>query len=176
MPRPPALPRILAETPATPARLDGPQTEKQAVFVSHYATAGVNGAEAARLAGYSSPKSDAYRLLQLPHVRAAVRAARETAINGDLAKLALETLHELMANDTTPAPVRLGAARFSLEMAGHAAGKAETPLADRPLAEMSVAELQRFVEEGERALASVKIVPGRIVSPDTTPDTGNVTE
>jgi len=176
MPRPPALPRILAETPAAPARLDGPQTEKQAAFVLHYATKGISGAEAARMAGYSAPKNDAHRLLQLPHVRAAVRAARETAINGDLAKLALETLHDLMANEATPAPVRLGAARFSLEMAGHAAGKHETPLADRPLAEMSVAELQQFVEEGERALASVKIVPGRVVSPEVTPDGASVTE
>jgi len=163
MPRPPALPRILAETPATPARLDGPQTEKQAAFVSYYAQKGMNGADAARLAGYGDPKQSAWRLLSLPHVRAAVRAARETAINGDLAKLALETLHDLMANESTPAPVRLGAARFSLEMAGHAAGKQETPLHDRPLAEMSVAELQRFVEEGERALASVKIVPAQVV-------------
>jgi phage terminase small subunit len=161
MSRPKALPRILAETDAPPSRLE--TTEQQAAFVRHYATAGVNGAEAAQLAGYAEPRAAAYRLLNKPHVRAAVRAARETAINGDLAKLALETLHELMANETTPAPVRLGAARFSLEMAGHAVGKTETPLADRPLAEMSVAELQRFVEEGERALASVKIVPAQVV-------------
>jgi len=164
MPKPKALPRILAETPATPARLEGPQTDKQAAFIAAYATTGVNGVEAARLAGYSSPASEAHRLLSLPHVRQAIRQRRESIINGDLAKLALETLGQLMTSETTPAAVRLGASRTALEMAGHLGKAPETALADRPLSELSVAELQRFVEEGEKALASVKIVPARVVS------------
>jgi phage terminase small subunit len=172
MPRPKALPRILAETPAAVATLDGVQTDRQADFVRYYAQTGVNGAEAARLAGYSEPKQAAWRLLSLPHVRAAVRAAREVAINGDLAKLALETLGQLMTAETTPAAVKHSAARTSLEMAGHLGKAPETALADRPLAELSVAELQRFVEEGERALASVKIVPAKVISaPHNAPNT-----
>lgn len=162
MPRPKALPRILAETDPAPARLDGPQTDKQAAFVTAYATTGLNGTEAARLAGYSSPRTDAVRLLSLPHVRAAIRAQRETIINGDLAQKALATLSELM-EPGTPAPVRLGASRTALEMARHLGGKVDPVLIDKPVGEMSVDELQRFIAEGQDALASVKIVPGQVL-------------
>jgi hypothetical protein len=164
MPRPKALPRILAEIPAASPILDGLQSEKQAAFVAAYAVTGVNGVQAAKLAGYSSPGSDAYRLLSLPHVRAAIRAQRETAIHGDLAKMALETLAQLMTSETTPAAVRLGASRTALEMAGHLGKAPELSANEKNISEMSVAELQRFIAAGEDALASVKIAPGRVLS------------
>lgn len=173
MPRPPALPRILAETPAQEPHLDGPQTDKQAAFVGYYAQSGISGAEAARLAGYAEPKQAAWRLLSLPHVRQAVRAHRETAINGDLAKLALETLGQLMSNESTPAAVRHSAARTSLEMAGHLTGKAPEALESKALGEMTIDELTRYIEGAEGKLAEImdkaKVIPAKVL-PSSRPE------
>lgn len=174
MSRPKALPRILAETDPVPARLDGPQTDRQARFVQLYSTSGINGVEAARLAGYASPETESRRLLTLPHIRQAIRGARETIIQGDLAKLALETLGQLMANESTPAAVRHSAARTSLEMSGHLTGKAPEALESKALGEMTIDELQRFIEAGEGKLAEImdkaKIVPAKVIPSARTPD------
>jgi len=170
MPRPKVLPKILAETPATPARFDGPNTDKQAAFVVHYGTKGMSGAEAARLAGYSSPAQDARRLLQLPHIRQALRDQRETIIQGSLAKLALETLEQLMTNETTPAAVRHSAARTSLEMAGHLGKVAPDALENRPLGELTISELEKVIADGEQKLKEIfdgaKIVPAKVIRAD----------
>lgn len=175
MPRPPALPRILAEKDPAPSHLEGPQTDKQAAFVRHYATAGISGADAARLAGYAEPKQAAYYLLQQPHIKAALRAQRDTAINGDLAKLALETLGQLMANESTPAAVRHSAARTSLEMAGHLTGKqAAESLENKALGEMTIDELTRYISTAEGKLGEIldkaKIVPAKVIEAPSRPE------
>ena len=168
MPRPKALPRILAATDDAPAVLD--TNDRQLAFVNYYAKSGINGAEAARLAGYAAPAQTSNRLLSLPHVRAAIRSQRETAINGDLAKLALETLGQLMTNEATPAAVRHSAARTSLEMAGHLGSKGPEALESKALGEMTIDELTRFIEQGEDKLQEVmdraKIVPGKVIRPE----------
>lgn len=168
MPRPKILPKILAETPATPARLEGPQTDKQAAFVRYYAQSGISGAEAARLAGYADGKAMAYYLLAQPHIRQAVRASRETAIQGDLAKLALETLGQLMTSETTPAAVRHSCARTSLEMAGHLGSKGPESVQDKPLGEMTISELERFIATGteklEEVMSKAKVIPAKVIS------------
>jgi hypothetical protein len=142
--------------------------------VTYYARKGISGAEAARLAGYSDAKQAAWSLLCKPHIRQAVRASREAAISGDLAKLALETLADLMRPET-PAPVRLGASRTALEMAGHLGARLpDKPLSEKPLGEMTVAELEKFISEGQDALATVKIVPGAVIVTDSAPDSAPV--
>jgi len=170
MPRPKALPKILAEKDPAPSHLDGPQTDKQAAFVVAYATTGVNGTEAARLAGYSSPRTDSVRLLSLPHVRQAIRQQRERVIQTDLAKLALETLGQLMTNETTPAAVRHSAARTSLEMAGHLGKVAPDALENRPLGELTISELEKVIADGEQKLKEImdgaKIVPAKVIRAD----------
>jgi hypothetical protein len=167
MPRPPTLPAILAETP------DGPPpsrsiTDRQTAFVDFYATRGVSGAEAARMAGYASPKQEAVRLLQQAPIRHALRQRRESIIHGDLAKLALSTLHDLMERPETPAAVKLGSARTALEMARHlgVAAPKDPALHDRPLSELSVADLQRLVDEGTGVLAAL----AKDVTPAVVPD------
>lgn len=162
MPKPKAIARVLAIQ--DPADISGDlNTEKQRVFVEHYSVSGIDGATAAKLAGYASPAQDAYRLLGLAHIRQAIRARRESLIHGDLAKKALSTLAELM-EPGTPAPVRLGASRTALEMAGHL-GIKEAPkeLDNRPLGELTVNELEALIKEGSDFLANAKLVPAKVV-------------
>jgi hypothetical protein len=108
--------------------------------------------------------------LSLPHVRQAIRQRRETIIQGDLAKLALETLGQLMTSETTPAAVRHSAARTSLEMAGHLGSKGPEALENKALGEMTIDELQRFIESGEERLQEVmnkaKIIPAKVIRAD----------
>jgi hypothetical protein len=166
MPRPPALSRILATQ--EPELIHGKTTDKQALFVDYYSRGGINGKEAAALAGYANPGQEAWRLLSLPHVRAQLRAHRESVINGDLAKLALATLEDLMQRPETPAAVKLGSARTALEMARHlgVAAPKDPALHDRPLSELSHADLQRLVDEGTGVLAAL----AKDVTPAVVPD------
>ena len=130
----------------------------QAEFVRRVALEGLPLCKAAEVAGYSYPATAGSQLARLPHVRAAIVASRQTAIEGDLASLGLRTMKALMSDELTPAPVRFQAAKWSLEAAGHAAAarSAGLPAADRPLAEMSLTELEDFIKRGEDALGNIK--------------------
>lgn len=142
----------------------GGLTEKQSRFVACYVMGSGNAKAAAKEAGYESAHQEGWRLLQLPHIRAAICVARDRIIRTDLAQLGLATMRELMEDKETPAHVRLQAARWSLEAAGHAAAKSlGLPAADKPLAEMSVDELKAFVEHGKTALDSLKSASAPII-------------
>jgi hypothetical protein len=66
---------------------------------------------------------------------------------------------------STP-PVRLGAAKVVLEMASYANQKPESQLQNKPLGEMSVGELEEFVQRGERALQGLKPLNIVEIQPD----------
>ena len=133
-------------------------TPKQADFVRRVATDGLPLCKAAEAAGYASPATAGSNVARLPHVRAAIQTARQVAIEGDLASLGLRTMRNLMTDEMTPAPVRFQAAKWSLEAAGHAASarSAGLPVSERPLAEMSLTELEDFIKRGEDALGNIK--------------------
>ena len=135
----------------------GQLTESQAEFVEHF----VNGStqtEAARRAGYSSPASEAWRLLRLSHVQDAIEAGFRLAISIEGAQLAWRTMSGLMEDASTPAQVQFQAARWVLEAAGiglapRARGEASFQSA-KPLQEMTHGELETFISEGRAALVS----------------------
>lgn len=133
-------------------------TPKQAALVRAVAHDGLTLVKAAEVAGYAHAETAGRNVARLPHVRAAIVAARQVAIEGDLASLGLRTMRALMTDELTPAPVRFQAAKWSLEAAGHAAAarSAGLPAADRPLAEMSLSELEDFIKRGEDALGNIK--------------------
>ena len=87
-----------------------------------------------------------------------------------------------MEDILTPAPVRFQAAKWSLEASGHAREQARAglPAADRPLSEMSLSELEDFIQRGERALDGIKRVGAPVVEavleavPATLPASGAV--
>lgn len=75
-----------------------PLSPREAHFVSHY-MAGVEHAEAMRLAGYIRPqRSDAEAMLQLPHVRAEIERQSDA-----LAQTAQVTQHRVIAEHATMA-------------------------------------------------------------------------
>ena len=76
-------------------------------------------------------------------------------------------MRQLMTDETTPAPVRFQAARWSIEAAGHgqAAQAASAPAAEKALHEMSVQELEAFISRGESALSGMKRIGGVIELP-----------
>lgn len=149
------------------SEIQGPDglTPKQSVFVYKIAVEGLNITRAAEAAGYSHPSATGSALARLPHIRAAITAKRQTVIETDLAAVGLRVMRRLMEDELTPAPVRFQAAKWSLEASGHAReqSKAGLPSADKPLSEMSISELEDFIQRGEKALDGIKKVSAPVV-------------
>jgi len=130
-------------------------SDKQASFVRYLVLDGCSPTEAARRANYAQPKQRAWELLQRNTVQAAIRAERTRVIGSDLANVAVKTLRDIMTDDKAPAAARVSAARTSLEMAGHL-GPTGKEMDDKPIAEMSQAELQELVDKARAAVAQKK--------------------
>jgi hypothetical protein len=94
-------------------------TEKQQAFVLAYVANGGIATQAAQSAGYAHSHQEGWRLMNIPTVRAAIRAEQSRVIQCDLATLGVKVIKDLMVNEDTPAHVRFQAARFALESAGH---------------------------------------------------------
>lgn len=92
--------------------------------------------------------------MRLPHVVEALHERREGAIKGDLAALAVDTMHDLMA-PTTPAATRYNAARWVLEHAGHSGADNEERTYSHKLQEMDAEELAQAVASGMQALGEL---------------------
>jgi hypothetical protein len=122
----------------------------QAAFVSEYVTNGGNRQQAAKMAGYSDPRTESYRLLNTPKIRQAIQAEQERVISCEGAAKALKVMLELLELNT-PANVRFQAARWLLEAARHGtAGQAGGTVdpGERQLHLMTYVELEAFVAKG----------------------------
>jgi Terminase small subunit len=162
-PRKEKLAKILAT--ATLEQKSKPLDEREKEFCKFYASGGLNGAESAKAAGYATDfKRVAERLLEKAYICETIRRFRKCRIEGDLAGLALDTLAELMRLSTPP--VRLGAAKVVLDMASYSNQRPESQLQNKPLGEMSVSELEEFVQRGERALQGLKPLNVVEIQPD----------
>lgn len=116
-------------------------TDRQAAFVHHLVTTGCTQTEAARVAGYSEPKQEAYRLTRLAHVRAAIHEERERVIMCYLPNVALQTIKEVMLDKSYPASARVSAARTAFEVAGMFDKTGRDTATGKTLQEMSAEEL-----------------------------------
>ena len=116
-------------------------TEKQEIFASGLAR-GMTPVEAGRLAGYATPGVTSYKVRNSPAVREKVFRLREARIQR-MAGLALNVIQELLQDKKTAGGVRLEAAKYTLKLAGHEK-EAETISKDKPLGEMTLAELERL--------------------------------
>lgn len=111
--------------------------------------------------GYGSAQKLGRAVASEP-VQAALKTRRVARIKGSLAQKALQTMESLLA-DGTPAATRFGAAKWILEQAGHTAEAGEGK--DKPLAEMSEAELLAFMAKMEKIVAEggnaplIKVTP-----------------
>jgi hypothetical protein len=152
----------------------GALTEKQATFAKAYVQNGGNGMQAAADAGFSDPRTASWRLLRLPHVQAAIRAERERAIATEGASIAWATMKDLMQNPKYTGAVKFQAARWTLEAAGSglAAHRAALGLPDndKPLSEMTLAELDAFMAAGKQALDTLREQRERVIEGVIVPD------
>lgn len=141
-------------------------TEKQAEFVRLYA-GGMEQTKAARLAGYAQPTTDGYRLLQTQSVVAAINREAEHQLTTEGVRKATAFMIRAVDDPKLSGAVRISAAKWVLENAGHglAAQRAALglPVSDKPLSEMSLAELDTFLHAGITALEHVKAQEQRTI-------------
>ena len=141
-------------------------TEQQSVFVRAYVRNGGNAMLAAQEAGYSRD-TYGYDVVKLPHIQAAIRAERERVIQTEGASIAWATMKDLMQNPRYPAAAKFQAARWTLEAAGSglAAHRAALGLPDndKPLSEMTLAELDAFLAAGKQALETLREQRERVI-------------
>jgi hypothetical protein len=138
-------------------------TDRQRRFVHEYVRNGGNGNAAVAAAGYTTahPHASLRALLRKPHVIEALHTERQKVLRGGLANRALGVLAELMDDPATPPPVRFQTARTVLQMAGHDGGEdPDRNPPDKPLIEMSIAELEAFVADGSQLLSTIKRIEG----------------
>ena len=128
-------------------------TDMQAAFVAHFTTTpgGIgNAAGAARLAGYAenSAKELGHRLVNLPHVQAAIREANQQQISGQIATKAIALLDRVIDDESVPIKTRVDAAKTILDRAGFCAlPTAPKNLRDKELAEMTADELRETMRQ-----------------------------
>lgn len=130
-------------------------TPRQKAFVRALVANGGRQRDAVREAGYTTrhPGSAARDLMANDRVVRAIHEERQRVISGDLANRAVSVLNGLLSDPETPAATRFQASKFALELAGHSVdgqqGRAEENL-DRPLAEMTLEELEKIVRDSQR--------------------------
>ena len=123
-------------------------TEKQASFLRFYVQ-NPNVSEAARLAGYAQAEMG-YQALRSPNVQKALSDMRSRLIETEGATLAYNTLVDLM-KPGNPGNVRLGAAKYMLDAAGH--GAKPDSAREKSLQDMSADELAATIAKLDEALA-----------------------
>ena len=144
------------------ANLQTKLTDMQEAFVTYLVRDGMNRTQAARQAGYHSPKQTAYDLTSSPKMIAKIRIERNKLYQTELATTAVQTLKDVMGDPEAPASARVAAARTSLELAGDIGKHSQVNRnQDRNLAEMTPEELAAFIGhwEGERAKMAKDVTP-----------------
>lgn len=151
-------------------------TDKQWHFVlsmTEGQTAG-NGAQSAYAAGYGEKNGGtiAAALLRLPHISKAIDAQLRAAIGGPLAAQSIQFLRRVLGDENANPKLRADIALKLVEFSGavdrtKAEKTKETGLgSDKPMGEMSRADLERLVQAGAVVLAEAKTIEGQI-APNT---------
>ena len=148
-------------------------TDKQSKFVDYFVAEGKTQTEAARLAGYSFPEYEGYRLVRQPRMIQVIHAARQKYYQTNLANVAVSTLQQVMQDQNAPPAARVSAARTALELAGDLGPNSVNGSEGGSLCEMTPGELSRLIDrwEDERISMTKDITP---VSSDTPPPPGIV--
>lgn len=124
-------------------------TEQQAKFVSAYLK-NPSASEAALLAGYSHREAG-YAVLRTPTVQKALADARARLIETEGATIAYNTLIDLM-KPGNQGSVRLGAAKYLMDAAGHGAKPAGAQ--EKSLQDMTADELAATIAKLDEAMAA----------------------
>lgn len=154
-------------------------TVQQRAFVNAYVKNGGNLTEAATVAGYAEPRVYGWQLVRLAHIQAAIHQARSVDIS-ELAVLGLGRVRSILGaaellDNAAGARVVLDAAKFVVNLAGHVPPKAaetDDDGLDKPMHEMTIAELEAFILRGEEAVRRAKapVIEGQAVQVDAPVD------
>lgn len=150
------LDRIGPEEKPHYARLD--LTDMQAAFVSAFLANGGNATRAADAVGYKSPRVAGNALTRNPKVASAIRRAIRSEITTKGTKLAWSAIERILEDPTAPYSVQLKAATKVLDYTfGKDGNKSDpdNPISDKPIAEMTVEELQGVIDKGTAMLKTV---------------------
>lgn len=124
-------------------------TEKRRKFVQHVLE-GLKPAKAAALAGYAHPDQAANYLTRQSNIQDALRRESQRVLMTEGLQNSLRFMVSAPANEKLPGAVRFQAAKWVMEAAGHglAAQRAALglPAEDKPLSEMSTAELDGLID------------------------------
>jgi hypothetical protein len=127
-----------------------------------------NAAASARVAGYSekSARELGRRLVDVPHIQAAIREANHRLISGRLVTKSVALLERIIDDESIHPKIRLDALKTALDRGGFAAAPARL---DKPnekhASEMTEAELyQRMIElrkivDASQASAIIDVTP-----------------
>ena len=137
-----------------------PLTDQQRRFVDALLE-GKTEKESLQIADYAQTTCAA-AILRSKSVQIALRAGREAQIRGELASSALTALRDLIGPQT-PAATRFQAVKWVLDY-----DKANDQAGDKPLAEMTEAELMAVIERTQAVIAEAQ--EGRMI--DVTPHNG----
>lgn len=130
--------------------------ESQSVFVREYVANGGDRQKAARLAGYSDPRTEGYRLLNTPKIRKAIQEEQARFITCEGGSKGLAAMMTLLGEDT-PHNVRFQAARWILEAAGCGVSSVNTNPPTPSLSEMTSEELEGFVRKSSAFLSQLAL-------------------
>lgn len=127
----------------------------QSLFVTEMARGGGTPTDAARRAGYSEPSQAARHLARLPHVAAAIQVEQRAALC-EVVGLAVRALRDVLSDPDAAPRDRIAAARVVLDRTGLGPTKpAEPEKADKPLEELSIAELEARIAAAHARLITV---------------------
>ncbi len=133
-------------------------TAQQLAFCDFYAS-GLSPTEAAKEAGYSTPRDSSLANLQNPKVLNRVRELQLVRLNTEGCRIAVEVLVKLMQSAESEA-VRFSACKWTLENGGLGLASRiadrQTASDNRGLSELSISELEDVVRRGKEAYKDLK--------------------
>ena len=130
-------------------------TVKQAAFALEYVANAGDQTAAAHVAGYAEPRVEAYKLMALPHVVAAIYAAQDMALMR-LGNKSITVLGAILNDKTAETKDKIAAtkavfARIDARLKQQREAEAD----DNPLGDMDLSELRGYVRHREEELRNV---------------------
>jgi hypothetical protein len=94
-------------------------TETRRRFVAAFVANGAKATEAARKAGYATPRTDSWKLLRNQTVIEGIRREFAIRVQAEAAPVGLAVLMEVAQDPAQSVSARVSAARALLQLAGH---------------------------------------------------------
>jgi len=144
-----------------------PLGERDIAFVEAYVGNGGDAVAAAKAVGEDREKAKLW--LADPRIREQVELMRDTEIKTSGASQAWATIRSLMNDPAAPAQVKFQAAKWTLEASGHGLSAVAASLqlglkkTNKPLSEMSVSELEEFINRGRQTFETMKATVGTVL-------------